>query len=243
MLADMPTYAQQDSVITALLNAVGLELQRIDDYLAEVREASFPLTVSGDYLVYWERFLDLPVQPEGVTDERRQQTIRAAIARRSAGAGAGWYDLLSSVIAPATFRHAENSDFTGAYAPYELSFSNIGVQNRAVTEVNGTQTSLPPTNATLTVDSTTGFALSGTIFVGGNPVTFTGSTATTFTGVSGLPSTVTNNTPVIQRADYRSGIFFDMAHRTNPAHIEISEIEIAGDDTFRVGISEVGDEI
>jgi len=47
----------------------------------------------------------------------------------------------------------------------------------------------------------------------------------------------------LETADYRVGIFTDMVKRTTPAHLEISVIEIAGDDTFRVGISEVGDTI
>ena len=43
--------------------------------------------------------------------------------------------------------------------------------------------------------------------------------------------------------DYRVGIFTDMVKHTTPAHLEISVIEIAGDDTFRVGISALGDTI
>lgn len=239
----MPEYAQQDRAITGLLDAVGRELERLDDYLTEFRTASLPLEASGDYLAYWERFLDLPIEPDGVTESKRRDVVRAAIARRSAGVGTGWYDLLSAILFPETFRHAENSDAAGAYAPYELAFTDITVQLRADATVNGTQTGLPSTGATLTVSSTTGFALSGTIFVGGSPVTFTGKTATTFTGVSGLPSSVSGGTAVVQKADYRAGIFADTARKINPAHLEISETEIAGADTFRVGISEVGDEI
>ena len=239
----MPEYAQQDRAITGLLDAVGRELERLDDYLVEFRTSSLPLEASGDFLTYWERFLELPVNPDGVTESKRHDVVRAAIARRAAGAGTGWYDLLSTILFPETFRHAENSDAAGAYAPYELAFTDITVQLRADTTVDGAQTGLPSTGATLTVVSTTGFALSGTIFVGGAPVTFTGTTATTFTGVSGLPSSVASGTAVVQRADYRAGIFADTARRINPAHLEISETEIAGADTFRVGISEVGDEI
>jgi hypothetical protein len=243
MLADMPVYAQTDPFIAALLNAVGRELERIDEYLADFRERSFPLKASGEFLAYWERFLDLPVNPEGVTDSNRHNFIRAAVAKRTAGAGTGWYELLSSLIAPATFRHAENSNLDGDYAPYELSITGIDIQNRATTAVDGTQTSLSPTSATLTVDSTTNFALSGTIFVGGLPVTFSGKTSTTFQVVAGLPTTVADGTTVLQKADYRAGLFFDAARKVNPAHIELAEVELAGADTFRVGINEVGDEI
>jgi len=244
MLADMPTYAQRDQVIRSLFNAVANELERIDDYLFNMREQALPLFSSDRFLTYWEDFLGLPVNPEGVTIERRRSTIAAAVQKRTgAGAGRGWSSLLSAVISPATFRHAENTDLGGGYAPYELALTGVTVQLRATTQVNGTQTSLPSTDATLTVDSTDGFALSGTIYVGGVEVFFSGKTATTFTGVNGLSGTVSDDTAVVQRADYRAGVFYDLARKITPAHLKISEIEIAGDDTFRVGISEVGDEI
>jgi hypothetical protein len=243
ILDDMPYYAQTDPVIRAFINAVGAELKRIEDYLLDLRERLIPINATEDLLRYWEEFLDLPVQPDGVSVERREATVQAAIIRRTAGAGQGWYDLLSSVLAPATWRHAENTDAAGAYAPYEIAFTDIAVLLRADTTVNGTQTGLPSTGATLTVASTTGFAPSGTIYVDEVAITFTGTTATTFTGVAGLPSSVAGGTAVVQRGDYRVGVFEDMSRRLTPAHIEISETDIAGTDTFRTGISIVGDEI
>lgn len=47
----------------------------------------------------------------------------------------------------------------------------------------------------------------------------------------------------VPTTSYRVGIFRQMARFITPAHLEISEIELAGEDTFRVGISEVGDGI
>ena len=243
ILDDMPYYAQTDPVIRAFINSVAKELQRIEDYLLDLRERLLPVEATDELLRYWEGFLDVPVAPEGVSVERRKATIQAAIARRTAGAGKGWYDLLTSVVDPATWRHAENTDAAGDYAPYELAFTDITVPLRATTNVNGNQTSLPPTGATLVVDSTANFAPSGFITVGGTEVTFTGKEATQFEGVNGLPSSVSNDVEVVQRADYRVGIFDDMSKRMNPAHIEISETDIAGSDTFRTGISTVGDEI
>ena len=68
----------------------------------------------------------------------------------------------------------------------------------AETAVDGTQTGIPSTAATLTVDSTTGFATSGQIYVGTTLVSYSGVTSTTFTGVAGLPSSVSDNTQVVQ---------------------------------------------
>lgn len=68
----------------------------------------------------------------------------------------------------------------------------------AETAANGTQTAIPSTAATLTVDSTSGFAPSGQLYVGDNLASYSGLTGTTFTGVDGLPTSVTDNTQIVQ---------------------------------------------
>lgn len=68
----------------------------------------------------------------------------------------------------------------------------------AETVVDGTQSSIPSTGATLTVDSTSGFASSGQLYVGDDLISYSGVTATTFTGVDGLPTSVSDDTAVVQ---------------------------------------------
>jgi uncharacterized phage protein gp47/JayE len=71
----------------------------------------------------------------------------------------------------------------------------------AETQVNGNLTSLPPTAATLIVDSISEFADSGQLYVGDYLVTYSGVTTSPsprFTGVAGLPATVSDNTKVVQ---------------------------------------------
>jgi hypothetical protein len=61
--------------------------------------------------------------------------------------------------------------------------------NGAHTQLNG---ALAGGEATITVDSTTGFNATGSIDVGGTTVTYTGKTATTFTGCGGTPAAADN---------------------------------------------------
>ena len=166
-------YAQEDSTVRALLDAVGKELQRIDDYLTNFRATLQPQTAEGEFLEYWESFLDLPVAPEGISDRQRLSTINAAVRRRTAGPGAGWKSLLNAIADGSTWEHEENADASGAYFAYGIRFY----------------------------------------------------------GVNFLTT------------DYRVGIFDEMVRRITPAHLEVTAVTIAGDDTFRVGISEVGDTI
>ena len=64
----------------------------------------------------------------------------------------------------------------------------------AETLTNGIQSS--PT--TLDVDDTTGFAVSGMIYVGDQLAQYTGKTATTFTGVTGLTGSIADDAQVVQ---------------------------------------------
>lgn len=166
-------YEQSDPTIRALLDAVGRELQRIEDYLLGLQASTPPQNASDQFLRYWESFLDLPVEPAGVSVTQRRVTINAAVRRRNAGPGTGWKALLDAVMNGAPWSHTENADGSGGYTPYGIRFYGVG--------------------------------LDGT--------------------------------------DYRLGIFDEMVRRITPAHLEINAVTASGDDTFRVGISEVGDEI
>lgn len=173
MVESLPVYAQEDGTIRALLDAVGKELQRIEDYLSDLRDTLQPQTATGDFLNYWESFLSLPVAPAGVSDTRRLATINAAVRRRSAGPGAGWKSLLDTVAEGGAWQHEENANASGNYSAYGIRFYDIQFLS----------------------------------------------------------------------TDYRVGIFDEMVRRITPAHLQINAVTVAGDDSFRVGISEVGDTI
>jgi hypothetical protein len=173
IMDDLPVYLWDDPSIRGLVGAVGAELQRIDEYLAETRCDLNVTMATGEMLAYWENFLDLPRGDGTVPDQLRLNTILAAVKRRYAGQGEGWHELLSTVLNGATWEHAENTDLNGDYARYELALFNVDVET----------------------------------------------------------------------TDYRAGAVIEMAKAIQPAHIELAEVEIAGDDTFRVGISELGETI
>lgn len=85
----------------------------------------------------------------------------------------------------------------GAGTTSMLVFDKGSVSGGAVTtQLNGGVT-LP--QATITVDSTSGFGDSGTFEVDGNIVTYTGKTATTFTGCTGGSGAVADDEVVTQK--------------------------------------------
>lgn len=172
MLEDMPDYAQSDPTLQALFNAVGNELDRLEQYLTELRDTLAPALASGELLTYWERFLGLPENLDASTEDRIDLVL-AAIRKRSAAPGTGWNALLNVILRGALWRATENTDASGDYTEYGLRIYDL--------ELAGT--------------------------------------------------------------DYRVGAFDEMVRQITPAHLQITAITRSGDDTFRVGISEVGDPI
>lgn len=107
MLADLPPYLADDPYARALVDAVAREVQRIDDYVAEVSEYLRPHAATGDWLSLWERVMGLPVAPDA-SEATRRTVLVAAIRRRTAGAGEGWGDLLTALIGSGGWSVTEN---------------------------------------------------------------------------------------------------------------------------------------
>lgn len=170
MLEDMPDYAQVDPTLQALFNAVGGEMDRLEEYLAELRDYLAPALAEGDLLAYWERFLGLPEDLD-TSLEHRVELVLTAIRKRSAAPGTGWRNLLETVLREAPWTATENADASGEYKGYGLRLSGIELTS----------------------------------------------------------------------SDYRVGAFSELVRQITPAHLQITGLTLSGDDTFRVGISEVGD--
>jgi hypothetical protein len=116
ILADLPPYEQDDPYISALVDAIAREIARIDDFVAEVRAGLFPATTSGEYLTYWETWLDLPVDP-AQSEESRREVVLAALRSRTLNAGTGWGGIMTAIIGSANWRYSENDP-----GSYEITF-------------------------------------------------------------------------------------------------------------------------
>jgi len=111
VLLDLPPYEQDDPAIQALIDASSRELQRIEDYLNTVREKLRPHAADDEYqlLALWELMMGLPVEPTGISLATRKAIVLAAWKRRRAGAGIGWWNLISAVLGTEEWTHVENT--------------------------------------------------------------------------------------------------------------------------------------
>lgn len=111
LLEDLPPYEQESPVIAAIVNAVANELQRIEDFLSTVRRKLHPQYADDEYrtLALHEARLGLPVEPEGVSVSDRRAKVLAAARTSQAGAGEGWWQLVTLSLGTAAWSHRENT--------------------------------------------------------------------------------------------------------------------------------------
>lgn len=67
---------QKDTTLTALLEALGVEFQRVDGRVQNMLEEAYPLTAS-ELLTDWERLVGLPEECEGLAEtiQRRREAV------------------------------------------------------------------------------------------------------------------------------------------------------------------------
>lgn len=122
------------------------------------------------------------------------------ILMRAYGTVLEWYDESQNTWEELNDGYATSSDF--GFADYNIntdlsSFTYFGNASEPFSRWSGAHTNLngalAGAEATITVDDTTdGFTTTGTLYLCGTAVTYTGKTATTFTGASGTPACADN---------------------------------------------------
>ena len=231
LAVSLPAYYRRDANILATLDAICRELERIEAFLGALIDAPFPAKLTSDdygLLSIWEGMLGLTVAPP-VTVGSRVAKVLATIRGRKSGAGTDWQAAVSTALGGlANWTHREN--YPG---DYQLT---ITLPASAQTKTSGVQV-LPV--ATLTVDSTTGFDASGSIYVGGSLVTYTGVTPTTFTGCSGGSGSKPDDTEVLQGTAYGTGVAERLIRSITPAHIDLV---LGYEQGYLVDISQVDEE-
>lgn len=140
MIDTMPAYYRGNSIIEGILDAVGRELQRIEDRLNFIRTGMFPQNADDTYkqLSLWEELLGLPVAQAGATLTQRRNLVLARLNGRSLSSGAAWIDAVNQALGgtPWTYQEGPASYTVSIYISYALgSYSSVQVLSlvRAIT--------------------------------------------------------------------------------------------------------------
>jgi uncharacterized protein YmfQ (DUF2313 family) len=140
MFEVLPPYYEGDDTMEAILDALGVEIERIDDFLEGFRFKTFPQNADDEFrtLGIWESRLGLPVEPAGQTIEQRRDLVLARLRGRNASSGADWVEALSTAMGGTALNYEEGpAAYTiTIYLPFSSgSYNSVLVQSlaRAIT--------------------------------------------------------------------------------------------------------------
>lgn len=111
MFRSLPPFYLGDDTMEALLNAMGLELQRVEDFLNAFMLKRYPQNADDQYgtLGIWEYRLGLPVEPPGIPIQSRRDLVLARIRSRNASSGADWVAAMNLAMGTNVWDYTENS--------------------------------------------------------------------------------------------------------------------------------------
>lgn len=118
MLGKLPPYLADDDLVQRLCEAKAQEFERVEAFLATIREKVQPQNADDEYglLGLWERITGVPVEPENVSIQQRRARVMAGLRRRTVGIGEGWAQLITLLLSTEGWEHDENNP-----KPYEMA--------------------------------------------------------------------------------------------------------------------------
>lgn len=148
MLSYLAPYYENDAPSLALIDAVGRELQRIEDTIDKMRDGIFPQLADDTYrlLGMHEHLLGLTVEPAGETMEARRNKVVAA-RKRSVTAASDWALALETALGT-TFTHVEH--------PGERVILNVAGLGTTITAAAAIRLARPITPAHMDILTSTG---------------------------------------------------------------------------------------
>jgi Uncharacterised protein conserved in bacteria (DUF2313) len=109
MFDTMPPFYGSDPILQGTLDAIGRELQRLDDFYTDMRFRMFPQNADDKYrtLGMWELLLNLPVEPAGVSLAQRRSLVLSRMQSNSVASGAEWVAAMNQALGGTPWTYQE----------------------------------------------------------------------------------------------------------------------------------------
>lgn len=130
MLDTLPSFYRSESILQGLLDAVGRELQRIEDFLNDLRFRMFPQNADDKYrtLGMWELLLGLSVEPASATVAQRRAMVVARMQSNSVASGAEWLAAMNRALGGTVWTYQEGpaANTVTLYIPFGVgAYSSV----------------------------------------------------------------------------------------------------------------------
>jgi hypothetical protein len=132
MFDTMPPFYAPDSMLQGIMDALGRELQRFEDYLNDLRFRMFPQNADDKYrtLGMWEMMLGLPVEPTTQTVVQRRALVLARTGGQDVSAGSDWLAAMNRAMGgtPWSYQEGPGSYQVTLLIPFGIaSFNSVQV--------------------------------------------------------------------------------------------------------------------
>lgn len=160
LLADLPPVLQDEPYFQAVIDSVGRELQRLEDFLWDLQGQRLPQNATDDYgiLALFENLLGLSVAPPDMTVAERQTRALAHYRWRGNTSATAWVERMSEVLGT-LWSHEEGPD------PYQVTILVPAgpLANTQLAAARALWRLIGPAHIRLLTGTTTGFIIgSGT---------------------------------------------------------------------------------
>jgi hypothetical protein len=99
MIGEIPSWLRDDPDVRAVLHCKAKEVERQREMARAIRDDLIPLRASGRGLAWWERYYELPVEPEGLSEEQRRTIVLGRIKRDPpVSSGLSWQNQVTALI-------------------------------------------------------------------------------------------------------------------------------------------------
>lgn len=114
ILDSLPVWYSTDPIALSILDAMGKELQRIEDFITDVLTQFFPSNTDDTYglLSMWEQLVGLGIAPADMTLEQRRALVAARLRDRTASSGLEWEQVVAEALREVPWTYEEGpSDY------------------------------------------------------------------------------------------------------------------------------------
>lgn len=99
MLDEVPSWLRDDPDTRAVLHCKAKEVERQREMARAIRDDLIPLRAAARGLAWWERYYELPVEPEGLSEEQRRALVLGRIKRDPPiSSGLSWQEQVTALI-------------------------------------------------------------------------------------------------------------------------------------------------
>ena len=99
MLNEIPSWLRDDPDMRAVIHCKAKESERQREMARAIRDDLIPFRAAGRGLAWWERYYELPVEPEGLSEEQRRALVLARIKRDPPiSSGLSWQEQVTALI-------------------------------------------------------------------------------------------------------------------------------------------------